>query len=221
MLDARARPFADHARRSSSRMPAARPRAARPGRAARRFRSDEPGGWQSRRAVGRAASRTAKTRRAALDARRPAARPRRLRRRGPARRAARPRRARDPRRARLSAAPVPLAARQQARRRVRRQPREPHALSARGVRRGARRVPGRTGRSGRASRRPTGCPGGWDIEQHGGASQALEGARLRGDPRLERRRLAAAEDPARPRLPGAVRAARQGGRSACRRSPSA
>ena len=46
--------------------------------------------------------------------------------------------------------------------------------------------------------------------RHGRAVAGAEGARLRRDPRLERRRLAAAEDHARPRLPGAVRAARQG-----------
>ena len=69
-----------------------------------------------------------------------------VRRRRAARRAARPRRGPDPRRARLPAAPVPLAAVQPARRRVRRQPREPDALPARGVRRGARRVPRRSGR---------------------------------------------------------------------------
>ena len=68
---------------------------------------------------------------------------RRLRGGGAARRAPRPRRHRDPRRARLPAAPVPVAARQPAQRRVRRQPREPDALSARGVRRRARGVPGR------------------------------------------------------------------------------
>ncbi len=37
-------------------------------------------------------------------------------------------------------------------------------------------------------------PGGWDIEGTVALAQALEGTRLRGDPRLERRRLAAAED---------------------------
>ena len=41
--------------------------------------------------------------------------------------------------------------------RIRRQPREPHALSARGVRCGARRVSRPSGRSGCASRPPTGC----------------------------------------------------------------
>ena len=63
---------------------------------------------------------------------------------------------RDARRARLPPAPVPLADRQQARGRVRRQPREPDALSARDLRRGARRGSRPTSRSGRASRPPTG-----------------------------------------------------------------
>ena len=53
--------------------------------------------------------------------------------------------------------------------------------------------------------------GGWDIEQSVALRAGAEGARLRLHPRVERRRLAAAEDPARARLPGAVR------RSASRR----
>ena len=64
----------------------------------------------------------------------------------PARRAARPRRGPAARRARLPAAPVPLAALQPAHRRLWRHPREPHALPARGVRRGARRLPARASR---------------------------------------------------------------------------
>ena len=82
--------------------------------------------------------------------------PRRVRRRRAGARAARPRRRADPRRARLSAAPVPLAAVEPARRRIWRQPREPHALPARSVRRGARRVPGGAAGHHARLRRPTG-----------------------------------------------------------------
>ena len=122
-------------------------------------------------------------------------------------------------RARLPAAPVPLAAVQPARRRVWRQPREPHALPARGVRRGARCVPGgaagerarvghRLGR-GRLGHRA-------DDRLRAGAG----GARLRRDPRLERRADARAADPGRPELPGAARARGEGRRRRCRSSRS-
>ncbi len=66
-----------------------------------------------------------------------------------ARRTARHRCARAARRARLSDAPVPVADRQQAHRSIWRLAREPDALSARGVRRGARGVS-----SGKTGRRP-------------------------------------------------------------------
>ena len=81
-----------------------------------------------------------------------------------ARRAARHRRHRGAQRARLSPASVPVADLQQAHRPVWRQPAEPHALSARSVRRGARGV---------SDDKPVGVKvsatdwveGGWDIEQ--------------------------------------------------------
>ena len=125
------------------------------------------------------------------------------------RRAARPRWPRDPRRARLPAAPVPLADRQPAHRRLRRQPREPDALPARGLRGRARRVSRRQAGLGAHLGHRLGA-GRLGHRRHGRAVARAAGARLRGDPRLERRRLAAAEDRRRPRLPGAVRAARQG-----------
>ena len=59
-------------------------------------------------------------------------------------------------RARLPALLVPLPADQPAHRRVRRQPREPAALPARGLRRHARGVAGAQAPDGRASRPPTG-----------------------------------------------------------------
>jgi 2,4-dienoyl-CoA reductase-like NADH-dependent reductase (Old Yellow Enzyme family) len=53
-------------------------------------------------------------------------------------------------------------------------------------------------------------PGGWDIDGAIAFRPRPQGARLRRHPRLERRGLAAAGDPDSARLPGAVRAARQG-----------
>ncbi len=109
----------------------------------RRSRPTTPGGWQT---VAPSAVPFATTERppVALDRRGLAAIREAFaaaaRRAGPAR----PGRRAAARRARLSAAPVPVAAVEPARRRVRRQPREPDALPARGLRRGARGVPGRS-----------------------------------------------------------------------------
>ena len=72
---------------------------------------------------------------------------------------------RDPRRARLPAARVPLAAVEPARRRVRRLPRQPHALAAAVVARGARRRGRRTCPCSCASPRRDWKEGGWDLEQ--------------------------------------------------------
>ena len=103
----------------------------------------------------------------------------------------------------------PLANRRD--RRVRRQPREPHALRARGVRRRARGVPRRDSRSGCGVSATDWVDGGWDVDDSRRARAGARSARLRGDPRVERRRVAAAGDQARAGLPGAVRAAHQGG----------
>ena len=92
---------------------------------------------------------------------------------------------------------------------------EPHALSARSVRRGARGVSARqAGRhAGVLDRLGRGRLGsGADHRIRAGTEEA----RRRLDRRVLRRRVAAAENSARPRLPGAVRAGDQGGD---RRSP--
>ena len=122
-----------------------------------------------------------------------------------------------PRGARLPAAPVPVADREPAHRRVRRQPGEPHAFSARGVRRRARGVPGRPARVGaavghRLGRRRLG------RGRQRRLRPGVEGARLRRDPRQYRRRVAAAEDPARPGIPGAVSPRASRPRPGCRPS---
>ena len=98
---------------------------------------------------------------------------------------------------------------------------EPHALSARSVRRGARGVPG--GQAGRHPRlvAPTGSRAAGICAQTIEFAQGAEKARRRLDRCVLRRRLAAAEDSARPRLPGAVRAGDQGGDRASRPSRSA
>ena len=64
-------------------------------------------------------------------------------------------------------------------------------------------------------------PGGWDIDGTVALVAGAEGARLRGDPRLERRRLAAAGDQARARATRCRSRSASRPRSACRRSPSA
>ena len=121
-----------------------RPQGVEP-RAVGRRRAD-PAGRARRleggRALGAAALRRARTFRMALDAAGLEQVRNDFAAGGAARGAARLRRHRDPCGARLPAAPVPVAAGQPARRRVRRQPREPDALPARGVRRGARGLPG-------------------------------------------------------------------------------
>ena len=134
--------------RSSSRMPAARPRRATLGGP-----QADPAGRATRLADGRA--RPYRSPRAII--------PRSswmrwgwppFARRSPKRRGGRAARAgcrADPRRPRLSPAPVPLATEQPAGRHLRRQPGEPHALSAGGLRRGARGVPGQSARQRRVS----------------------------------------------------------------------
>ena len=92
----------------------------------------------------------------AMDARRHGSRDRRLRARGSLRRRSRLRLARAALRARLPAVELHLAAHQPAQRRLRRQPRQPAALSARGVRGGARGVARSSCRCRCASRRTTG-----------------------------------------------------------------
>ena len=81
---------------------------------------------------------------------------RRVRGGGQTRRAARHRRHRGALRARLSAASIPVADRQPAHRSIWRLAGEPHALSARSVRRGARGVSRTTSRSASGFPRPTG-----------------------------------------------------------------
>ncbi len=122
------------------------------------------------------------------------------------RRAARPRhrRHRGARRARLSPASVPVADLEPAHRRIWRLARKPHALPARSVRRGARGVPADKPVGMRVSSTDW-VEGGWDLAQTMEFAPRAEGARRRLDRCLLRRRLAAAEDSARPRLPGAVR----------------
>ena len=88
---------------------------------------------------------------------------------------------------------------------------KPHALSARSVRR----------RSARCFRehKPVGIKvsatdwveGGWDLRADHRIRRRAEEARRRLDRRVLRRRVAAAEDPARPRLSGAARAGDQAG----------
>ena len=123
-------------------------------------------------------------------------------------------------RARLPAAPVPVAAGQPAHRRLRRLAGEPHALSAGGVRRGAR---------GAAGGHPVGVrlsatdwvEGGWDLDAERRVRQAL---RERGCAFIHvssggvspLQKIAA-----RARLPGAVCRTHPRARPACRRSPSA
>ena len=119
-----------------------------------------------------------------------------------------------PRRPRLSAAPISLAALQPTRRRVWRQPREPHALSARGVRCRARRLPCRAAgldahiRNRLGGRRLGHRP---DDRLFAGARSA----RLRRHSRLERRSRSQAADPGRTELPGTARARREVGDAAC------
>ena len=137
-----------------------------------------------------------------------------LRRQRRARAGRRLRRDRGARRARLPAARVPLAAVQPARRRVRRQLRQPRPLAARGRRRGPR------------PRRRTVSPvvvrisgtdwteGGWDVEQSTRLGRAPEGRRRRPGRRLERRQRAG-RDPGRPGLPGAPSPSRSAPRPGC------
>ncbi len=113
------------------------------------------GGWQTRGAV-RGAAQGGRSRAARARCGGAGAHPRRLCRRRQARRAARHRRARTALRARLSAASVPVADLQQAHRPIWRLAAKPHALSARGVRRGARGVSRDTSRSASGCPRPTG-----------------------------------------------------------------
>jgi hypothetical protein len=140
--------------RSSSATPAARPPAKCRGRAAPTSRPDHQRGWQTvaPSSVPHAKAKPCRWR----SMRRPAAREGRLRGRRAPRRCAGPGRDRDPRRPRLPAAPVPVAAVEPARRRLRRLAREPHALSAGSVRGDPRG--GVAGDGGRAcaSRPPTG-----------------------------------------------------------------
>ena len=123
--------------------------------------------------------------------RRPGDRARRLRAGHPARGAPGPGPDRDPQRPRLPAAQLPVAAEQPARRCLRRQPGQPHALPARGVRRRARRVArrapaGRAHLGYRLGRRRL------DGRGVGRVRPRAEGARLRLHHRLQRRRLAEA-----------------------------
>ncbi len=109
----------------------------------------------------------------------------------------------DPRGSRLSAAPVPVAALEPADGRIWRQPGEPHALPARSVRRGAGGVS-----RGPPGDRPPLCDGlgrgrlGRRIRRS--VLEGAGGARMRGDPRFERRLASCPADPGRPKLPGAA-----------------
>ncbi len=111
-----------------------------------------------------------------------------------ARRSLRHRRDRAAHGARLSAARIPVADREPARRCVRRQLRQPHPLSARGLRRGARGVAARTGRSACALSATDWVDGGWTLERVGRVRASAEGARLRLDRRVGGRRFAGAAD---------------------------
>jgi hypothetical protein len=104
--------------------------------------------------------------------------------------------------------------------RIRRQPREPDALSARGLRRRRCRVSGRQARLGADLGDRLGA-GGWDIEGTRRALEGAAGARLRRDPCLERRssRRSRRFQSARATRCRSRSASRP--RSACRRSPSA
>ena len=128
-------------------------------------------------------------------------------------RAPRPRHDRDPLGARLPAQLVPVAARQPARRRVRRQPREPHALPARGVRRACARA--------WPADRPLGVRcNGTDWDERGLTPEdAVAFARALKDSAaitstLPPAATASAHNSARARLPGAVRRAHPSGEPA-------
>ncbi len=126
-----------------------------------------------------------------------------VRRRHPARRRGRLRHRRDPRRARLPAPPVPLAAVQPPRGRLRRLVREPHPAAARDRRRRARgaardRSPAGADLRHRLARRRLG-----PRAEHP-ARRTAEGARGRPGRRLLRRQRPGL-DPGRARLPGAAR----------------
>ena len=108
--------------------------------------------------------------------------------------------------ARLSAARIPLAALQPPRRRLRRRSRRPHAAF-----RSRSSTP--CALRGRSDK-PMGVrisaidwvDGGMTLDDSIELARRLVRARLRLDRRVERRRVAGAEDPARSRLPGAARA---------------
>ena len=154
--------------------------------------------------------------------RRAAAHRRRLRRCRAARAPAGPGRDRAACRARLPAAPVPVADRQRAQRRLRRLAGKPHALAAAGVRRGAR---GRAG--GHAGGR---APVGHRLGRRRlgpGAKPGLRARAASARPELsacvQRRRVAAAEDRRRSPSAPATRwgwPRRCGARPGCRPSPS-
>ncbi len=161
-------------------------------------------GWETGSAVG--ACRTTRAGRCRTRMTKDDIKPsdRRVRGRRQARRSHRLRRDRVARRPRLSAAPVPVAAVQPAHRRIWRQHRKPHALSARGVSGGARglsrRQADRHARVGdRLGRRRL------DAGGDRRARARTQEARLRLHGRLDRRPRSAPEDSAVARLPGAVR----------------
>ena len=153
--------------------------------------------------------------------RRPEPRARSVRRVGEARGAARHRRARSAWRARLSAASVPLADRQPAHRRIRRLAaktacafRSKSSMRARGV---SGRQAGRRARVGDGlGRRRLGL-----SRTRIAFAQELKKRGCRLDRCVVGRRLAAAENSARARLPGAVREGGEAGDRPARRSPSA
>ncbi|CAG9264983.1 hypothetical protein BDI4_860045 [Burkholderia diffusa] len=107
--------------------------------------------------------------------------------------------------ARLSAASVPVAAFEPAHRRIRRLARKPDALSARDLRDRACVVPG--GPAGRRARVGDRLGRGrLGTRGYDRVRARTEATRLRLDRRVVRRRVAAAENSAVARLPGAVRA---------------
>ena len=170
---------------SSSRTPGARPRPTRRG-AARGSVPPTRGGWESvgpsSEPFGRyAAPRAMTDRRDRCDARAPSPPPR-VRADG-----RRLRHGRAARRARLPAPPVPLAAVEPARRRVRRHPREPDALPARGRRRACAPSGPTSSRCSCASRRPTGSRAAGTSSSRSCSAARLRAARRRPRRRLQRR----------------------------------
>ena len=117
-----------------------------------------------------------------------------------------------PRRTRLSAAPVPVAALEPARRRIwRHRSRTGCAFRSRSSMRFARAFPADRPVTMRVSGTDW-VEGGWDIEQTIAFAQGARGARLRRDPRLERRARSAPEDSRRARAIRCRSRARSSGR---------